>query len=123
MKKFIFIISFLVLLIFVSGCIGDRCAGIADEVKKTLCYQNLVKQTKDPSICETKMPGIPEKNVCYFNLATFHNDHTYCEKITGKSTREECYSEIVLSTGDRSLCENIETESRKEFCLEQYVGT
>jgi len=127
MKSKLLIGLLIVGIVLVSGCITqlgvtDRCSGAEGGTERTLCYQNAVKTTKDPSICETKMPGTPEKNVCYSNLAIYHNGPKYCEKITGTFQREECYYKIAMSTGEISLCENIETESRKEMCL-KHVST
>lgn len=119
--SFIILVLAVVGIIFISGCVvTDKCSGIEEEVKRTLCYQNAVKTTKDPSICEEKMPGVPERNVCYDNLAIYHNDHNYCEKITGTVTRANCYYEIALDTEDLSLCEKIDEESIKELCIKHF---
>jgi len=101
-RKLLFV--FALLLIAVSGCLGQQQAvtGPVAEEKKADCEQ---VQNQDMRL------------VCYLNLAYELKDPGICDKIADRKNKELCLGRVGVATGDSSLCNRMSNLSLRMQCL------
>jgi len=89
----------------------DLCEKLSDSFPKNLCYHELAKIRKDPSIC-----NITEGRYqwCCGDLAEITKNYKLCEEIDIYFERTECLAEV---TGNLSFCEAIDINKYKSACL------
>ncbi|RLD55747.1 MAG: hypothetical protein DRJ01_16230, partial [Bacteroidetes bacterium] len=109
MKK-IYFTFFILLLIFVSGCIGGTskeeindmikgCENISSEYKKNSCYKNISISLRNEEICQR----ISDNNTKIWCVAVVNGDADKCDEM--KRTPESCYIEVAVNTKNPKICE------------------
>jgi len=104
-KTIIFsIISLVITIIIVSGCIGTYKGDVPEPL-----YQ-------DPADCEELSDE--EKDRCYSYLGSKNKDLNLCKKISKPGWwRGECFSDVGIALNKLSICMEIESEYHQERCL------
>jgi protein involved in sex pheromone biosynthesis len=63
----------------------------AEGIMKDTCYNDIAKNSKDPSICD-KITSGAIAGTCYINAMEQTKDKSYCEKIKTKMFKDDCLS-------------------------------
>ena len=87
------------------------------------CWATIAKDTKDISICDTKVDPKNDlvQSACRINVAEETLDPKYCEGIgavAGDMFRTSCYTSVAKKKKDASICDRIETDMFKSICVE-----
>ena len=116
MKKYLQLISLLIVPFILSGCIlaewiSPVCSFVKDDHDKSHCYQAIGIYGNSTETCEKASSG-GTRTKCFIKLAKRKKDGSYCEHI-GKNemapnyAREECYQAIAVETNDAEYCEKM----------------
>jgi hypothetical protein len=65
------------------------CANAGQQ--KGSCYINILQNTKDPKICESKFDFPEDKDWCYVQLTILLNDKSYCQKVSDTKRYTNCW--------------------------------
>ena len=102
MKKNIFVIWTIAILLFFSSCVNTR--------------KNTTKEDKKiTSICNEVNNKI-DRNECYFRENKVRNEKVICDKIENKSLKLLCYNDLAIAKKDDSLCQEKESLA-KTACI------
>jgi len=72
---------------------SSGCIKIESQQMKKDCYCDIMKETKDETICETMDLDISFKDKCYWNVASLKQDRSLCENIVDETLKEACSNE------------------------------
>lgn len=101
-----------------------KCEQIREQLGRDICLALLVTTNWgvgiDLDVCDQKIKGYEEKNLCYFHVALAQGDASLCEKILVKTEKDQqdknrCYL-TAPKTGDK--CGGIQDEEKKKSCIE-----
>jgi len=77
-------------IVSISNLESSGCIKIESQQMKKDCYCDIVKETKDETICETMDLDISFKDKCYWNVASLKQDRSLCENIVDETLKEAC---------------------------------
>ncbi|NUQ56972.1 MAG: hypothetical protein HUT38_00530 [Candidatus Paceibacter sp.] len=80
------------------------CYKIPIEKFKEECLSEVAPEITDPKKCE-EFKDEDNKSSCYINVARFHKDITFCDRVT-EERRDSCFSVVAVVTNDEKLCKD-----------------
>jgi hypothetical protein len=131
MKKVIFLLSLLVIGMFLIGCgttiettenagklseVSEseyqKCEQITKKIDQLSCYFNLAETTKNVDVCSKIDPLIQDS--CVNKVALASSNEELCNQITESDVKNNCLATIKK---DSSFCDLIDSELTKNNCL------
>lgn len=94
----------------------ERSSADMDKDCNNLCEASQGMQNGDTDSCE-KSEGVL-KDICYTDIAKANKDPSLCEKITDQTMMGSCYTFIAEETKDPSLCAKVTWTIRENICMQ-----
>lgn len=124
MKKNYLIISVLVVVILLSGCVPyqlTKCMRFTSDVGKADCIEEVAEETENVDLCEYSS----NKDNCYYIVISnlmFKNkipkDITICDR--AGSEKERCYGSVAVMTENINICETL-LGFNKDSCFVRFA--